>query len=81
MVYVPPDILASWPHRDRVNPETRGPELLIVSSIFLCLATGAVIGRLYARLFIRRWVGLDDMLIVFAWVCWHALSNMERLKG
>ena len=66
---IPPiDVLLSWPKPNYINPETRGPETYIIGTVFLGIATIAVFTRLYARLFIRRWFGLDDAFICLAWV-------------
>jgi hypothetical protein len=69
MVYIPIDVLLSWPERNAINPVERGPELWIASSISLSIATLCVGARLYSRIFIRRWFGLDDALILVAFVC------------
>ena len=39
-----------------------------VSAVLLFLATSAVLGRIYSRIFIRRWFGPDDALVVIALV-------------
>ncbi|KAF2665814.1 hypothetical protein BT63DRAFT_417339 [Microthyrium microscopicum] len=64
----PSDVLIHWPKPNYVNPVTRGPELLIVTATFLGISTIVVFCRLYARLVIRRWLGLDDVLIFLAWM-------------
>jgi hypothetical protein len=67
---IPPlSVLLSWPKPNYINPVTRGPEVYVFSSIFLAIATTVVLLRFYARVIIRRWFGLDDALIVVAWVC------------
>jgi hypothetical protein len=65
----PLDVLLSWPLPNYVNPIKRGPEAYAVGNVFFGLATVALAIRLYARLFIRKWFGLDDFLIVLGWVC------------
>jgi hypothetical protein len=65
---VPTSVLRTWPAPNYVDPPTRGPEFYIVCGIFLGLATVLLFVRLYARLFVRRWFGLDDALIIFSWV-------------
>lgn len=64
----PLDVLLSWPLPNYVNPITRGSEAYAIGTIFFGFATVALAIRLYARLFIRKWFGLDDFLIVLAWV-------------
>ena len=68
MPLVPPSVVALWPSPNYDNPETRGPELIIVGSIFLALAALAVGLRLYTRIFVRHWIGLDDILVAISLV-------------
>lgn len=68
------DVLAlarTWPITEinYKNPPTRGDENWYITAIFLSGATVAVWTRLYARIFVRRWVGLDDVLILVSWLC------------
>jgi len=74
---VPTSVIRTWPVPNYYNPTTRGPEFYIVCGIFLALATIALVTRLYARLFIRRWFGLDDALIIASWV---SASTSATLK-
>jgi len=67
-MYIPLSKLLSWPRPNRINPETRGLAVHTVSAILLFLATSAVLGRIYSRIFIRRWFGPDDALVVIALV-------------
>jgi uncharacterized membrane protein len=62
----PVDVLLSWPTPNYVDPETRGPALLIVNSILIALTILTVIARLYTRIVIKRWFGIDDIFILFA---------------
>ncbi|ELR07913.1 hypothetical protein VC83_06540 [Pseudogymnoascus destructans] len=65
----PPEVLASWPKPNYVDPERRGNEGVIVQSILVVLVTAMVIIRLYARIVITRaGIGLDDALIIISWV-------------
>ena len=66
---IPARIMLAWPVPNYVNPQKKGPEIWIVSSIFVAFATFCVGMRLYTRVFIRRWFGLDDALILLAYVC------------
>lgn len=75
MRFPPPDVIASWPRPNHVNPETRGPALIIVvlillSVVFVCLGL-----RLYVRLRIINKSEWDDWLMVPAAVgalCTHS---------
>lgn len=71
MRFIPPEVLLSWPVPNYDNPKTRGDALLIVNGIFISLATITVILRLYTRVFIKRWFGMDDFFIMLALVCHH----------
>ena len=72
---VPTYIILTWPAPNYVDPPTRGPEFYIVCGIFLGLASIALALRLYARLFVRRWFGLDDALIIVSWVSASSLVD------
>jgi hypothetical protein len=65
--YIPLPVIFSWP-LPTTDPETRGHQLWIVATLFLFVATFFVGVRLWARIFIRRWIGLDDLLVFLAWV-------------
>ncbi|OBT72139.1 hypothetical protein VF21_08774 [Pseudogymnoascus sp. 05NY08] len=65
----PPEVLASWPKPNYVDPQRRGNEGVIVQSILVVLVTAMVIIRLYARIVITRaGIGLDDAMIIISWV-------------
>jgi len=66
---VPLDVILSWPAPNYVNPERRGPALLIVNCILLPLALIIVALRLYTRLRIAQSAGLDDLFIAVATAC------------
>jgi len=65
---ITPEVLATWPTPNYVDPVTRGSALYIVNGIWLFLATVAVTLRLYTRIWIRNWFGLDDAFILLALV-------------
>lgn len=71
-----PEIIASWPTPNYVNPETRGPALIYVCIIFSGIGAILCAARVYSRLFITRAPGVDDILIVFGLVGSIALSVM-----
>src|SRR4051812_2921558 len=62
----PVDVLLSWPTPNYEDPVTRGPALVIVNSIFVALAVSTVAARLYTRIVIKRWFGIDDVFILLA---------------
>lgn len=75
-----PELIPTWPKPNYVDPVTRGPLLYIINGIFFGLATITIIVRLYTRIFVRRWVGLDDYLITFAWVCPQQPAHRKDLQ-
>jgi len=66
---IPPEVLATFPAPNYVNPETRGNALIISGTISLIIATIAVGVRCYARISRRRKLGVDDIFIILGWVC------------
>jgi hypothetical protein len=61
------DILQEWPVGNPQNPsEKRGSAMYIVAGVFASIATAALAARIYSRLWIRRYLGPDDALIVIA---------------
>jgi hypothetical protein len=79
MRFTHPELLANWPKPNYVNPETRGPALYYINSTFFGLATIAIAIRLYGRVFVRRWFGLDDTLVILAWV--RSFTDMILFKA
>lgn len=65
---IPLDVFLSFPLPNYKDPPTRGPALVIVNAILIALVVIAVLLRLYARLFIKRWFGSDDIFIILALV-------------
>lgn len=76
----PIDVILSWPEPNYVDPVRRGPEFFVISSFFFALSTIAVSTRLYARIFIRRWFGIDDAFICLAWVCTLKLGERDTQR-
>ena len=64
-----PEQTADWPEPNLTDPETRGPEIYIIYAVFAAAATAAIALRFYVRLFERRWFGLDDYMLAFAYLC------------
>jgi hypothetical protein len=68
-------VIESWPTPNYVDPETRGDSLYYLNSTFLILATTAVAFRLYTRIWIRNWFGLDDAFVLISLVRTHHLTQ------
>ncbi|KAH7563537.1 hypothetical protein BM1_00584 [Bipolaris maydis] len=62
----PLSVILSWPAPNYHDPVTRGPALVIVNSIFIALTFLIVAARLYTRIVIKRWFGVDDVFILLA---------------
>ena len=65
----PIEVILSWPTPNYTNPVTRGDALLIVNSVLIALVVITVGLRMYTRLIIKRWFGIDDVFILLALVC------------
>ncbi len=66
---VPPlSVLATWPAPNYADPETQGPTNIIVVSVLLGIVTAILGVRVYTRLRISKSFGLDDILVVAAYV-------------
>jgi hypothetical protein len=66
---IPFDVLASWPTPNYTNPDIHDVGFHILSPLLLSISTLCVGARLYGRIFVRRWFGPDDILIILAWAC------------
>jgi hypothetical protein len=58
-----------------VNPETHGPALVRICIAFSILILLLVTARIYARTFITRALGLDDLFCVISMVSSPSLYN------
>ncbi|KAI1074496.1 integral membrane protein [Whalleya microplaca] len=66
---LPPfSVRTSWPFPNYVDPETRGPAANIVGSLLAATVTIILAIRLYARKWLTRGFGLDDVFILLAYV-------------
>lgn len=79
---IPPlDVLAAWPAPNYVNPETHGPANIIVFGILMGISAIFLTIRIYTRIAISRGFGIDDVLIILAFVrrLLAVQTLMERL--
>ncbi|POS70804.1 integral membrane protein [Diaporthe helianthi] len=67
-MFLPLSALQKWPTPNYANPERRGPAAAIVVSVLLGLVTLTLIIRIYTRVWISRGFGLDDVLIMLAYI-------------
>ncbi|RDL34719.1 Uncharacterized protein BP5553_07847 [Venustampulla echinocandica] len=69
MRFPPPEVIATWPEPNYVDPERRGLENMIIQIVLIILVTIFVAARLYARLAITKaGLGWDDATIIGAWM-------------
>ncbi|CAF3512098.1 hypothetical protein SNK03_006973 [Fusarium graminearum] len=64
----PLEVVATWPKPNHVNPEHRGPALLIVEISIMSVAILTLMARLYVRIFKVNKHGLDDWLMLAAMI-------------
>ncbi|TID21740.1 hypothetical protein E2P81_ATG05006 [Venturia nashicola] len=72
---IPIAVILAWPVPDYQHPVTRGlsaPILIAVLSSFAVLAVGL---KVYTRLFVQRWPGYDDWLLILAVTTTLALNT------
>ncbi|KAK3902818.1 hypothetical protein C8A05DRAFT_15174 [Staphylotrichum tortipilum] len=60
----PKEVTSTWPAPNYINPETRGPALIIVEIVALCISTACLALRLFVRIHILRSPDWDDWLMV-----------------
>lgn len=66
---IPPiNVILQWPTPNYIDPVNRGPALLIVNIIFVTLVVIAFVGRMYCRIEIQKWFGIDDATNILAFV-------------
>ncbi|KAM0717728.1 hypothetical protein Q7P37_007580 [Cladosporium fusiforme] len=65
---IPLTIYAAWPNPNYEDPVTRGDALLIINIIFIILVTLSIVVRLYSRVMVKCQSGMDDVMIVLAYI-------------
>jgi hypothetical protein len=65
-IHPPPEVLASWPAPNWINPEERGWEAPIILLIVLAITFLVYTARIWARLAVAKSMGLDDVLMSLA---------------
>jgi hypothetical protein len=64
----PPEVIATWPKPNYIDPVTRGPALMVVELTLLPIAMIIVFMRLYVRIVWLKKSWWDDYLMVAAMV-------------
>jgi hypothetical protein len=72
-----PAVFLSYPPANYINPDERGPLLYYFNSMFFTIMLVCVALRLYTRLCIRKYFGLDDVFIVCALVCFLNFGSTQ----
>jgi hypothetical protein len=65
---IPLSVFLEWPTPNYEDPPTRGNALLIINIIFLTLITLSIAIRLWSRCKVKCQSGMDDVMIVLAYV-------------
>ncbi|TID13449.1 hypothetical protein E6O75_ATG11365 [Venturia nashicola] len=63
---VPIDVFMQFPLPNYTNPKTRGSALVYTNGILIAITIVFVLLRVYTRVFIKGWIGVDDWLILVA---------------
>jgi hypothetical protein len=77
----PPEIIASWPEPDYVDPDYQGPQLLIVGVILLVVSCTVVGLRLWVRLHMKNSASWDDWIILSVIVSCAFFSHAMRTNA
>jgi hypothetical protein len=64
----PPEVIASWPPANLVNPEGRGMVTSVIACVLSPITFFFVFARLWVRFYLQRGAGCDDWLMVAALV-------------
>jgi hypothetical protein len=70
----PPEVLATWPKPNYLNPVTRGSTLMIVELTLLPIAMVVVFLRMWVRIGWLKRAGIDDWSMVLALVCQDSIQ-------
>jgi len=72
---IAPSVIAKWPPPNYIDPQRR-IWVVPLGIVLLCITTLVMAVRLYARITrMAGGFGLDDTLMIFAWVMWYSLSR------
>jgi hypothetical protein len=64
----PPEVIASWPPANTVNPEGRGTVTSIIAGVLSPFTFFVIFARLWVRFRLQRNAGWDDWLMIAALV-------------
>lgn len=69
-----PAEVVNWPKANHIDPDRRGPALVIVNAIFIALVLITVALRYYTRIRITGSFGADDIVIGLSLVSLRTLA-------
>ncbi|KAB8297677.1 hypothetical protein EYC80_001485 [Monilinia laxa] len=61
-----PQVLSTFPQPNYIDPETRGPALLIITAVFLPIVHIVVGLRTFTRIHLSKHFGVDDIFLLIA---------------
>ena len=65
---IPLSVYLHWPAPNYEDPTTRGDALLTINIVFIILVTLSIGIRLYSRMLVKHQSGIDDVMIVLAYI-------------
>lgn len=63
-----PSTASSWTSPNYTNPVTRGDAIIVLNTVLIAICIVITGLRIYSRIFIKKWFGLDDALICISLV-------------
>ena len=75
---VPPEVVATWPQPNLINPELQGPLAPIIVAILGSLAVVVVVARYVSRFRLQANAGFDDWVFLAAMVGENRLVKVRR---
>lgn len=78
---IPLSVYLHWPEPNYVNPTTRSGALLAVNIVFIILVTLSIGVRLYSRVIVKYQSGLDDIMIILAYICTIGMTAVVLLAN
>jgi len=78
---IPLSTIAEWPKSNYIDPVTRGPTNLILNCVFIPIVALIVSVRIYTRVWISKSFGLDDWLIIAAFIPATAFSIISLMSS
>ncbi|CAL3969972.1 hypothetical protein PZA11_007494 [Diplocarpon coronariae] len=76
----PPEVVASWPVQNLVNPETRGMGNVVLNIVLYTLLLSFVALRIFTRTQLKNAFGVDDTFILCALLPTTGFFTMSILK-